>query len=112
MRLSNKVILASLNRSKFEEFTLLFAHYPEIELVQAAELIRNPEGLQHAEKHSTYLENAVAKARLANFASHYPSLADDSGIEVEALGGRPGVRSHRYATPRAGVSQDQANMEF
>ncbi len=111
MRLSNHIVLASLNRDKFEEFRTLFSAYPDIELVPAATIIRNPEGLQFAERHDTYLDNAVAKARLANLASHYPALADDSGIEVEALDGKPGVRSHRYATPRAGVSQDQANID-
>lgn len=112
MRLSNRVLLATLNRDKFEEFQELLSAYPEVELVRAEDLIRNPTGLQFAERHDTYLENAVAKARLANHASHYPSLADDSGLEVDALKGRPGVRSHRYATPKPRMSQDQANVEL
>lgn len=112
MRLSNKVLLATLNRNKFEEFRTLLSVYPEIELVPAENLIRNPEKLQFVERHSTYLENAIAKARHANLASHYPALADDSGLEVEALQGRPGVRSHRYATPKATLTQDQANLEL
>ena len=86
-------------------------HYPEIELTPASEILRNPEKLGLAENHTTYLENATAKARLANQASHYPSLADDSGLEVFELEGKPGVRSHRFALPRAGMSQDQANRE-
>lgn len=109
MRLSNKIVLASLNREKFEEFKALLAAYPEIELLPAQEIIRNPDGLKTVETHSTYLENSLAKARLANQCSHYPALADDSGIEVEALDGKPGVRSHRYAPPQAGVAQDVAN---
>lgn len=112
MRLSNKIVLASLNREKFEEFGSLFKPYPEIELVLAEQVMRNAERLQFAERYETYLENATAKARLANQACHYPTLADDSGLEVEALGGKPGVRSHRYATPKAGISQDQANTTF
>ena len=100
MRLSNRVLLATLNRNKFEEFQALLSSHPEIELVPADQLIRNPAKLQQVESHNTYLENAIAKARLANQASHYPSLADDSGLEVLALDGRPGVRSHRYAPPR------------
>src|SRR5207247_5993099 len=45
----------------------------------------------------SYLENALAKARTAASATGLPALADDSGLEVEALGGEPGVRSARYA---------------
>jgi XTP/dITP diphosphohydrolase len=110
MRLSNKILLATLNRGKFEEFRTLFSAYPEIELVMADQFLRNPEKLALVETHDTYLENAMAKARLANQGSHYPTLADDSGLEVEALGGKPGVRSHRYAGFEAGLTQDQSNV--
>lgn len=112
MRLVQKIVLASLNRGKFEEFQDLFSKHPEIELAQAEQFVRNPERLSLVENHATYLENAIAKARLVNQASHYPALADDSGLEVEALDGKPGVRSHRYATPKAGLTQDQANSAF
>ena len=112
MRLSNKILLATTNRNKFEEFKTLMSGYKDIELVRAETLLKNPERLAYVERHDTYLENAVAKARLANSCSHYPTLADDSGLEVEGLEGRPGVRSHRFATPRAGMSQDEANVQF
>ncbi len=49
------------------------------------------------EPHETYLENALAKAREVAAALGVPALADDSGIEVDALGGAPGPRSARYA---------------
>ena len=111
IRLSQKILLASSNRDKFEEFQDLFRSYPEIELVPAQSILRNAENLQLAEKYQTYLENATAKARYANQGCHYPSLADDSGLEVESLKGRPGVRSHRYASPKANMTQDQANRE-
>jgi XTP/dITP diphosphohydrolase len=112
MRIANKIVLASTNREKFEEMRALLAAYPEIELVPAEDIIRNSGNLRFAERYDTYLENAVAKARLANSGAHYPCLADDSGLEVEGLNGKPGVRSHRFATPKAGLSQDQANTEF
>lgn len=112
MRIANKVILATLNRDKFEEFEKLLESHSQIELVPAEALIRNPEGLKFVERYDSYLENALAKARLANQASHYPALADDSGLEVEALQGKPGVRSHRYAPPQNKISQDQANVEL
>ncbi len=112
MRLSNKILLATTNRGKFDEFHELLMKYPSIELVPADQWIRNAEKISQVEIHQTYLENAVAKARLANQASHYPSLADDSGLEVSVLKGRPGVRSHRYAPPQPKLTQDQANVDL
>jgi XTP/dITP diphosphohydrolase len=112
MRLSNKVLLATQNRGKYQEFRSLFTAYPEVELVMATDVLRNTQGLGFVERHDTYLANAVAKARLVNQGAHYPSLADDSGLEVMALEGKPGVRSHRFASPRPDVSQDEANNQF
>ena len=112
MRTTHKVVLATLNRGKFDEFKELFSGYRDIELVPASPLIRNGRKLGFVENHQTYLENAVAKARIANMACHYPTLADDSGLEVAALGGKPGVQSHRFAPPQPGKSQDQANIDF
>lgn len=112
MRLSHTLVLASTNRHKLEEFQALFFSYPGIEIRSCGDFVRNTEGLGFAERHDTYAENAIAKARLINQACHYPTLADDSGLEVEGLGWKPGVRSHRYASPRAGVSQDVANQEL
>jgi XTP/dITP diphosphohydrolase len=54
----------------------------------------------------TFVENAILKARFAAAASGLPAIADDSGLEVDALGGAPGVRSARYAGPTA---DDSAN---
>ncbi len=110
MRVANTIVLASTNRHKFEEFETLFKKYPELKIVPVQDYIRNSEKLGLVETSDQYLENAMAKARTCNHGCHYPSLADDSGIEVMALEGRPGVRSHRYAIPKFGQTQDQANM--
>lgn len=116
MRQSRRVVFASLNRDKFEEFKALLATYPEVELVRAESFLRNPEKLALVETHDTYVENAMAKARLANHGCHYPALADDSGLEIEALNRAPGVRSRRYAqAPGIELSaqeQDRANREL
>ncbi len=112
MRLSNQLVLASLNRHKFEEFQALLSVYPEITLLPVEKYIRNPEGLPKVESGATYLENAIAKARLINQGCHYPALGDDSGLEVRALQGRPGVRSHRFAPPQPKKTQDQANVDL
>jgi XTP/dITP diphosphohydrolase len=118
MRLSNEVVFASLNVDKFREFKALLSAYPAIELIPAEARIRNPEKLALAEAYDTYLENAAAKARVANQACHNPTLADDTGLEVDALGGKPGPRSHRYARPAPGalpfsrVEQARANVDL
>jgi XTP/dITP diphosphohydrolase len=57
---------------------------------------------------ATFEANALPKARAAAVATGRPAIADDSGIEAEALGGRPGVRSARYAGPEA---TDEMNLE-
>ena len=111
MRNANTLVLASTNRHKFEEFSALFKLYPEVNVVPVNEYIRNAEKLGLVETSDHYYDNAISKARLANHGCHYPCLADDSGLEVDALQGRPGVRSHRYAIPRVGETQDFANNQ-
>jgi XTP/dITP diphosphohydrolase len=58
----------------------------------------------------TFETNARIKARFAASATGLPALADDSGIEVEALGGRPGVRTRRFAGERATDEQNNAKL--
>ncbi len=111
MRNSNILVLATTNRHKFEELLTLFKPYPEVKLAPIQEYVRNSDKLEMVETSDHYYDNAIAKARLANHGCHYPCLADDSGMEVDALGGRPGVRSHRYAIAKAGQTQDQANVQ-
>lgn len=87
-----RVVLASNNPGKLAEFAALFAAV-EIELIAQGTL-----GIGEAdEPHATFVENALAKARHASRAAGLPALADDSGICVAALGGRPGVHSARFA---------------
>src|SRR5262245_12543629 len=87
-----KLVLASSNPGKLREFEALLAPLG-IEIVPQASLsLADPE-----EPHGSFLENAIAKARHATRRTGLPSLADDSGICVSALGGEPGVRSARFA---------------
>jgi XTP/dITP diphosphohydrolase len=111
MRTANIIVLASTNRHKFEEFRDLLARHSEVELHPIEDHIRNPDKLGYVETSDHYYDNAIAKARACNHGCHYPSLADDSGLEVDALGGKPGVHSHRFAIPRAGETQDSANVK-
>jgi XTP/dITP diphosphohydrolase len=87
-----KAVLASGNAGKVREFAqLLAARHIEV-IPQTAFAIATPE-----ETGCTFRDNALLKARHAAGLSGLAALADDSGIEVDALGGRPGVWSARYA---------------
>lgn len=95
-----RAVLASSNPGKLREFAALLA---PLSLQLAAQ---GDFGIQPAhETGSTFIENALLKARHAARHAHLPALADDSGLEVEALGGRPGVWSARFAGE--GASQEQ-----
>jgi len=89
-----KLVIASHNRGKVREIAELLASRP-IDVLSAAEL-----GLEEpAETGATFVQNAEIKARAAAKASALPALADDSGLAVTALAGRPGIRSARWAGP-------------
>ena len=88
----DRLVLASSNSGKLRGFRRLLAPLG-IEVIAQAEL-----GIAEAdEPHSTFVENALAKARHASASAKLPALADDSGICVDVLGGAPGVASARYA---------------
>ena len=90
-----RVVLATGNRGKLREIQALLGD--AWELVPQAEFSVSAV----AETGATFAENALLKARHAAAATGLPAIADDSGLEVEALGGAPGVRSARYAGPGA-----------
>jgi XTP/dITP diphosphohydrolase len=98
-----RVVLATGNAGKQREFAALLAPR-DFEVVLQTAL-----GIEPAdETGSTFEANALLKARHAARASRLPALADDSGLEVEALGGRPGVWSARYAGPAASDASNNA----
>ena len=97
-----RAVLASANPGKLRELAELLAPLA-VRLIPQAEL-----GIRPATKTgSTFLENALLKARHAAHHARLPALADDSGIEVDALGGRPGVWSARVAGEG---SSDEQNL--
>lgn len=87
-----RVVLASGNAGKLREFSELLAASGLVPVRQSDFGIVPP-----PETGSTFLENALIKARNAARITRLPAIADDSGIEVDALGGAPGVYSARYA---------------
>ena len=98
--MSLKIVLASRNPGKIREIRAILAGL-DIELLDSLDF---PPFAEPAENGDTFLENAVAKAKEVHRATGLPSLADDSGLEVDALGGAPGVRSARYGGP--GLTDD------
>jgi XTP/dITP diphosphohydrolase len=87
-----RVVLASSNSGKLRELAALLAPFDFQLVLQSSLGIETP-----PETGMTFAENAVLKARHAAAAADLPALADDSGIELDALGGRPGIYSARYA---------------
>ena len=106
---ARRVLVATTNPGKVRELASILAGLP-VELVGLAELDGAP-GLSSPpeveETGDTFMANALLKARTYAAWSGLGALADDSGLEVDVLGGAPGVYSARYAGPGAG---DAANL--
>lgn len=98
----NRLVLASGNAGKLREFAHLLASL-KIDVIPQSE-VDVPEA---AETGLSFVENAIIKARNACAYSGLPAIADDSGIEVDALHGAPGIYSSRYAGLNA---SDQNNL--
>ena len=94
--MARKLVIASNNKGKIAELTDLLAPLG-LQPVAQGEL-----GVSEAEEPAvTFVENAIIKARHAARVTGLPALADDSGLTVDALDGRPGVRSARFAGEEA-----------
>jgi XTP/dITP diphosphohydrolase len=101
--LSRRIVLASNNGGKLAELQALLSDM-DIEFVPQGE-----HDVPEAEETGlTFVENAIIKARNASRFTGLPAIADDSGIEVDHLGGEPGVRSARYAGEDA---TDEDNLQ-
>ena len=92
-----RLVIATTNSAKLAEYRLLLAPYP-LELVSLRDV---GVGQEPAETGSTFSENALIKARFYSRLTRMPTLADDGGLEVDALDGAPGVHSHRWLGPGA-----------
>ena len=100
-----QVVLASGNAGKLKEFGQCLAPLG-IELIPQNQFVTE----EVEETGLSFVENAILKARHAAQASGMPALADDSGLEVDALGGAPGIYSARYAgSELKGEAKDAAN---
>ena len=101
--MTRKVILATNNAGKAKELNAMLSGL-DMEIVAQSAL-----GVPEVEETGlSFIENAILKARNASAHAGLPAIADDSGLEVDALGGAPGIHSARYAgTP----ANDRANLE-
>jgi XTP/dITP diphosphohydrolase len=89
-----RLLIATTNRAKLAEYRLILRDAGiELELLSLADL-----GISETpdETGSTFAENALIKARFYFERARIATLADDGGLEIDALGGEPGVRSHRW----------------
>jgi XTP/dITP diphosphohydrolase len=107
-----KVVVATRNKGKLREIIPLLADVPllaglKLELCTIDEVAPDAE---LREDGVTFGENALAKARQAARATGLPAIADDSGLEVDALDGAPGVYSARYAGPGADDTKNNAKL--
>jgi len=101
-----RLLIATGSRHKFGELRALL-DLPDTELVSLADL-----GIKDSAEETglTFEQNARIKAQYYWWESGLATLADDSGIEVDALGGRPGVHTRRYAGPDATDEQNNAKL--
>jgi len=89
-----KLVIATSNRGKIAEFEKLLENTD----ISLSSLIDYPDAPEIIEDGATFLENALKKARQTSSFTGLPALADDSGLEVDALDGKPGVLSARFAS--------------
>lgn len=89
-----KWLIATKNKGKVEDFRHLFVKY-NIEIISLLDLEEPVEDVE--ETGTTFEENAILKAEAISELLNMPVLADDSGLEIDSLDGRPGVYSARYA---------------
>ena len=105
--MNHSLVVATSNRGKLEELRALFVGLPvRVHTIDEA-CAKRPTIVEDG---ATFAENAAKKARIVAGVSMMLTLADDSGLEVDALGGAPGVRSARYAHERATDAENNAAL--
>ena len=107
--MSARLLVATLNKGKLKEILRIFSNeIPGIELFTLDDF---PGAEEVDEVGLTFEENALLKARAGFQHSGMPTLADDSGLAIDALGGRPGIYSARYSGDGEKATREKANIE-
>ena len=101
-----EIVIASSNKGKIEEFSDMLQGLDKLKFIPQSDFDISPVD----EAGHTYVENAILKARQASKISGLPAMADDSGLCVEALDGKPGIYSSRYAGEGATDEQRIAKL--
>ena len=101
-----RVVLASGNAGKLKEMTEILAPYG-FEVVPQSQFFDD----EAEETGKSFIENAILKARFAAEKTGLPAIADDSGIEVSALNGQPGIYSARYSANDVAKVTDESNLQ-
>lgn len=104
-RLPARLVLATGNAGKLRELRAILAPW-RVEVLPLSEITDSAA----EETGLSFVENALLKARFAAKAAGLPAIADDSGLEVDALGGAPGIHSARYAGEGAGDAANNARL--
>lgn len=99
-----RIVLASGNRKKLQELQQLLAD-KDVEFIPQTEFAV-PDAVEDG---NSFVENALIKARHASRLTGLPALADDSGLEVDALDGAPGIHSARFANPQGNSNSPDAD---
>lgn len=102
-----RILIATMNEGKLREYQRLLAQVPGLELETMASLSM---GVEVDEDRDTFAGNARKKATEIAAVAGVACLADDSGLEVDALGGRPGVHSARYAGEGASDTRNNEKL--
>jgi XTP/dITP diphosphohydrolase len=102
-----RLVVATSNRGKLEELRVLLSGFA-LEVQGVGDILADPPHV--AEDGATFVENATKKAVAVARATMMLSLADDSGLEVDVLDGRPGVKSARFAHDRATDAENNAAL--
>lgn len=96
-----EIVLATNNKHKVDEYRKIFKGY-KVVFYSLSDLNLNVDVIENGK---TYKENALKKARAVANIVNFPVLVDDSGIEIKALGNRPGLKSARYAKEHGGSKE-------
>jgi XTP/dITP diphosphohydrolase len=107
-----RLLVATRSAHKIAEIRDILANVPDLDVMDLGQAgVAKSPAEEHLEPHETFEANALSKARYYHALTGLPTVADDSGLEVDALGGAPGVRSRRFAPVQGleGLERDLAN---